>query len=270
MMEISITMRKNLAITIVALALVLAAAPFSFAQTAPGSNPPKNQPPFDPKDLSGQWSGGLGGGLHFTGQAPPLTPEAQAKFDSNTAELKSTGVITVDPTFSCEPPGVPRIYDMGSSLVEFYQSKDRPDRMFIFYEVIHTWRTIWMNGRPMPDNGGVPRALGYSMGHWEGNDLVVDTTGFSDWGWVNRAGYPHSEDLHLVERFHRIDRDHMRLDLTLNDPKAYAQPWKMFIDFTLKPDWDFAETFCRPSESAHFKGSGDLTGTDPGSAAPRK
>lgn len=269
-MKMSMKIWKYFAIAIAVLLLALGATRPSFAQNAAGSNSPKNQPPFDPKDLSGQWSGGLGGGLHFAGQPPPLTPEGQAKFAANTAELRTTGVITIDPTFNCEPPGVPRIYDLGSSLVEFYQSKDRPDRMFLFYEVLHTWRTIWMNGRPMPDNGGVPRALGYSLGHWEGNDLVVDTTGYSDWGWVNRAGYPHSDALHVVERFHRIDRDHMRLDLTLNDPKAFAQPWKMFIDFTLKPDWDFAETFCRPSESANFKGNGDLTATDPGGAAPPK
>jgi hypothetical protein len=255
---------KSSAIRIAALTLALAFAPFARSQHTGTQGAPKSQGAFDPRDLSGQWSGGLGGGLHSIGKPPALTPEAQAKFDSNTAELKTTGVITTDPTFSCEPPGVPRIYDLGSSLVEMYQSKDRPERIFVFYEVIHTWRTIWMNGRPMPDNGGVPRALGYSLGHWEGNELVVDTTGFSDWGWVNRAGFPHSDALHLVERFRRLDHDHMRLDLTLNDPRAYAEPWKMAVDFTLKPDWDFAETFCRPSESAHFKGSGDLTATDPG------
>jgi hypothetical protein len=257
-------MQKPLAISIGTLVMVLALAPTMPAQNAAASSAAKNQPVFDPKDFSGQWSGGLGGGLHSIGKPASLLPEAQAKFEANTAELKTTGVITVDPTFSCEPPGVPRIYDLGSSLVEMYQTKDRPDRIFIFYEVIHSWRTIWMNGRPMPDNGGVPRAFGYSLGHWEGNDLVVDTTGFSDWGWVNRGGYPHSDALHVVERFHRMDREHMRLDLTLNDPKAYAEPWKMAIDFTLKPDGDVAETFCRPSESANFKGSGDLTATDPG------
>ena len=144
-----------------------------------------------------------------------------------------------------------------------YQSKDRPDRIFIFYEVIHTWRTIWMNGRPMSDNGGVPRALGYSVGHWEGNDLVVDTSGFSDWGWISRTGYPYSDALHVVERFHRADREHMHLDITLNDAKAYTKPWKMTIDFTLKPDWEFTETFCRPSESDSFKKDGGLTATDP-------
>jgi hypothetical protein len=259
---------KTFTRSIAALALmnVLAFAPAVLAQGAPASGAAKTQPAFDPRDLSGQWSGGLGGGLHSIGKPPDMMPEAKSRFDANTAELKTTGVITVDPTFSCEPAGVPRIYDLGSSLVEVYQAKDRPDRIFLFYEVVHTWRTIWMNGRPMPDNGGVPRALGYSLGHWDGNDLVVDTAGFSDWGWINRAGFPHSDALLVVERFHRIDRDHMRLDLTLNDPKAYAQPWKMAIDFTLKPDWDFAETFCRPSESANFKGSGDLTATDPGTA----
>jgi hypothetical protein len=263
-------MRKALRFSIAVFLILPGFAPPAPAQNAPASVPSKNQPAFDPRDLSGQWSGGLGGGLHSAGKIPPMLPEAQAKFDANTAELKTTGVITIDPTFGCEPPGVPRIYDLGSSLVEVYQAKDKPDRIFLFYEVIHTWRTVWMNGRPMPDNGGIPRALGYSLGHWEGNDLVVETAGFSDWGWVNRAGYPHSDALQVVERFHRIDRDHMRLDLTLNDAKAYAQPWKFAIDFTLKPDWDFAETFCRPSESANFKGSGDLTATDPGGVKPRK
>jgi hypothetical protein len=260
-------MRKHSPIKIAAIVLALAAAPAALAQGTAASAASAKSPAaaaFDPRDLSGQWSGGLGGGLHSIGKPPALLPEAQAHFDANTAELKTSGVITIDPTFSCEPPGVPRIYDLGSSLVEMYQAKDRPDRIFIFYEVIHTWRTIWMNGQPMPDNGGVPRALGYSLGHWEGDDLVVETSGFSDWGWVNRGGSPHSDALKVVERFHRIDHEHMRLDLTLNDLKAYAEPWKMAIDFTLKPDWDFAETFCRPSESANFKGNGDLTATDPG------
>jgi hypothetical protein len=270
-MEIPMKMQKPLTISVAALVMALAGAPVVLAQSAAPSSAAGNLPAFDPRDLSGQWSGGLGGGLHSVGKAPSMLPEAQARYDANTAELKTAGgTITVDPTFRCEPPGVPRIYDLGSSLVEVYQAKDRPDRIFLFYEVIHTWRTIWMNNRPMPDNeGGVPRALGYSLGHWEGNDLVVDTAGFADWDWINRGGYPHSDALHVVERFHRADRDHLQLDITLNDPKAYAQPWKMAINFTLKPDWDFTENFCRPSESANFKENGGLTPLDP-SAAPAK
>ena len=225
-MEIPMPVHNSMKKSMALLVMTLTISPALFAQSAAPSNPVKKQPAFDPHDLSGQWSGGLGGGLHSVGQPPAMLPDARSKFEANTAELKTGGTITVDPTFNCEPPGVPRIYDLGSSLVEVYQAKDRPDRIFLFYEVIHTWRTIWMNNRPMPDNGGVPRALGYSLGHWEGNDLIVDTTGFSDWGWLNRSGYPHSDALHVVERFHRADQEHMRLDVTLNDPKAYANPGK--------------------------------------------
>jgi hypothetical protein len=264
-MKIATNFRVLAAIVFAAVLVSPAVEVVAPAQSAAQAGASASKPGFDPRDLSGQWSGGLGGGLHPSEKAPPMLSEAQAKYDANTAELKTTGVITTDPTFGCEPPGVPRIYDLGSSLVEMYQSKDRPDRIFIFYEVIHTWRTVWMNGRPVSDNGGVPRALGYSAGHWEGNDLVVDTTGFSDWGWINRTGYPFSDALHVVERFHRVDREHMHLDITLNDAKAYTKPWKMTIDFTLKPDWEFTETFCRPSESAIFKQEGGLTATDPGS-----
>jgi hypothetical protein len=268
-MLIATKIRGLMRLLLLAFAIPAVLACGALAQNAAPKGAAMSQTAFDPRDLSGQWSGGLGGGLHAAGKPPEMLPEAQARFEANTADVRTAGTIISDPTFSCEPPGVPRIYDLGSSLVEMYQSKDRPDRIFIFYEVIHTWRTIWMNGRSMPDNGGVPLALGFSLGHWEGNDLVVDTTGFSDWGWINRTGYPHSDALHVVERFHRADREHMHLDITLTDPKAYTLPWKMTIDFTLKPDWDFTETFCRPSESSIFKKEGGLTATDP-SATPDK
>src|SRR6476646_2239999 len=114
-------MQKITMISIVALMIALTSAPTLSAQSAPASSESKKQAAFDPHDLSGQWSGGLGGGLHSNGNPPVLLPEAKARFEANTAELKTTGVITVDPTFGCEPPGVPRIYDLGSSLVEFYQ-----------------------------------------------------------------------------------------------------------------------------------------------------
>src|SRR3984885_14380008 len=169
MMAIPKKMQNRLTILIGASLMARAAASVALAQSGAASGAAKDQSAFDPRDLSGQWSGGLGGGLRSVGKPPALLPDAQARFDANTAELKTTGVITIDPTFSCEPPGVPRIYDLGSSLLEIYQAKDPTDRILIFYEVGHTWRTSWMVNRPMPDNGGVPRALGYSLGHWEGD-----------------------------------------------------------------------------------------------------
>src|SRR5882757_3502347 len=111
MMQVPMKMLKTLATSFVALAIALGIVPIALAQSA-ASSTPKNQSAFDPRDLSGQWSGGLGGGLHSIGQPPAMLPEAKTRFDANTAELKVAGAtITVDPTFSCEPPGVPRIYD---------------------------------------------------------------------------------------------------------------------------------------------------------------
>src|ERR1700687_5293018 len=109
MMQVPMKMQKTVTTSIATLAMALAISPVALTQSAAPSAP-KNQPAFDPRDLSGQWSGGLGGGLHTVGKAPALLPDAQSRFDANTAEMKTTGVITVDPTFSCEPPGVPRIY----------------------------------------------------------------------------------------------------------------------------------------------------------------
>src|SRR5579863_8294514 len=98
-MAVSMTIRELLPISMAVFFVMLGISYPAAAQNPAAPNAAKNQPPFDPKDLSGQWSGGLGGGLHSIGQPPPLLPEAQAKFEANTAELKTTGVITIDPTF---------------------------------------------------------------------------------------------------------------------------------------------------------------------------
>jgi len=209
----------------------------------------KSEPALRPHDLSGLWFGGVGGGLRVQGKVAPMLPEAQARFDANTAELKSDRTISADPTFRCEPPGVPHVYGVGGYSVEFIQT---PQRIILFYESIHTFRTIWMDGRKPPQDAD-PLWMGFSVGHWEENDLVVDTTGFNDKTWLNGAGYPHSEALHLIERFHRADLNHMRLDITIDDPKSYAQTWKMGINFTLQPTWEFGESFCIPTNQESFK-----------------
>jgi hypothetical protein len=240
----------------VAVVLWLSFSALLFAQTSPQSAAPSGtgkQAALAPHDISGKWMGGnAGGGLHNVGKMPAMSPEAQAKFEANTAELKDVGgVITGDPTFRCEPPGVPHIYNIGAYMIEIAQL---PDRVVIFYESLHTFRTIWTDGRESPKEFPIPLWLGFSVGHWEGNDLVVNTTGFNDRTWLNPAGYPHSDALHVLERFHRVDADHLKLDITLDDPKFYAGPWKMGIDFAGKPDWDFSEAFCVQSDQDNFKG----------------
>src|ERR1700730_2574032 len=238
-------------LAVLAMALVFPVSMRPQAPARPKTDRPgtaKTEPALRPRDLSGLWFGGVGGGLRVKGNVAPMLPEGKARFNANTAELKSDRTISADPTFRCEPPGVPHIYGIGGYSIEIMQT---PARILLFYESVHTFRTIWMDGRKPPEDAD-PLWMGFSVGHWEGNDLVVDTTGFNDKTWINGAGYPHSEALHLIERFHRADLNHMQLDITIDDAKFYTQPWKMGVNFTLEPTWEFGESFCIPTNQESF------------------
>jgi hypothetical protein len=236
-------------IGLAALLIALASAVSIGAQASAPAQTATTEPALRPRDLTGLWFGGVGGGLRVKGTVAPLTPEGQTKFNANTAELKSDRTISADPTFRCEPPGLPHIYGIGGYSIEIMQT---PVRIMIFYESIHTFRTVWMDGRKPPQDSD-PLWMGFSVGHWDGNDLVVDTTGFNDKTWLTGAGYPHSEALHVIERFHRADVKHMQLDITIDDPKSYTEPWHMGINFTLQPTWEFGESFCIPMNQESFK-----------------
>jgi hypothetical protein len=80
------------------------------------------------------------------------------------------------------------------------------------------WRTVWMDGREMPKDSD-SLWMGYSIGHWDGDDLVVETANFNDKTWIDAAGHPHSDAFKLTERFHRVDHDHMKVSFTIDDPK---------------------------------------------------
>lgn len=245
----SLSFRWSLIASLTALAMALGFAWSAHAQGAARQEASKAESSFNSRDLSGLWFGGVGGGLRVQGKVAPLTPEGQARFDANTSELKTDTTISADPTFRCEPPGLPHIYGVGGYSIEFVEA---PARIIIFYESIHTFRDIWMDGRKPPEDAD-PLWMGFSVGRWEGNDLVVDTTGFNDKTWLNGAGYPHSEALHVTERFHRADLNHIRLDITIDDPKFYTMPWKMGVNFTRQPTWQFGESFCIPTNQESFK-----------------
>jgi hypothetical protein len=237
------------AIVLAALLIAFVSAVSMHAQASASAQTAKTAPALRPRDLTGLWFGGVGGGLRVKGTVAPLTPEGQTRFSANTTELKSDRTISADPTFRCEPPGLPHIYGIGGYSIEMMQT---PARIMIFYESIHTFRTVWMDGRKPPQDSD-PLWMGFSVGHWDGNDLVVDTTGFNDRTWLNGAGYPHSEALHVIERFHRADANHMQLDITIDDSKTYTQPWHMGVNFTLQPTWEFGESFCIPTNQENFK-----------------
>src|SRR5499426_651033 len=117
-------------------------------------------------------------------------------------------------------------------------------------------RTIFTDGRGLPEEMN-PTWLGYSVGHWEADTLVVTSAGFNDRTWLDFFGHPHSEALRTTERFHRRDFGHMDFEMTLEDPKAFTKPITFKADKTLVVDTELLETICENEDTAqHMKGVG--------------
>src|ERR1700737_1275133 len=155
----------------------------------------------------------------FTKEEPEMTPWAiakmkEAKPSNNNAYTLAT---TNDPVLTkCDPPGTPRVY-FHPYPFEFVQT---PKYMLMLYESDHTIRRIYTDRRPVPKDPDLSW-MGYSVGHWEGDTtFVVDTVGLNDKTWIDRLGHPHSDQLHIIERFRRVNFDHMELDFIIEAPKA--------------------------------------------------
>jgi hypothetical protein len=127
-----------------------------------------------------------------------------------------------------------------------------PKRIFQFFEWAHSWREIWIDGRELPKDPD-PTWMGYSVGKWEGDTLVVNSIGFDERTWLDHFGYPHSDEMRLEERYRRVDRDNMELTMTLTDPKMYSAPWVSEKKvMRLVPNREVPELFCVPSEEQSF------------------
>jgi len=147
-----------------------------------------------------------------------------------------------DPYGYCLPPGVPRIDFSGGP----FKMLRGPQVTAFLYETLvgMIFRQVFTDGRPLPAVGE-PTWLGYSVGRWDGDAFVVDTTGFRDGGWLDtRKARPHSDALHVTERFQRMDFGHMALTVTIDDPKAYVKPWSVRTVLSLLPDTELLESFC--------------------------
>jgi len=128
-----------------------------------------------------------------------------------------------------------------------------PGRVIQLFDRHHVHRIIWTDGRELPKDAD-PRMLGYSVGHWEGDVFVVQSNTFDDRTWLDHFGYPHSDEMRLEERYHRLDRDNMQLVMTLIDPSIYTKPWVSETkNFRLSRLKEFAEElFCIPSQEQEF------------------
>lgn len=118
-----------------------------------------------------------------------------------------------------------------------------------------TYRQIYMDGRKLEDAPN-PNWMGYSVGHWDGDTLVVESFGFNDRTWLDHDGHPHTEALRITERFRRRDLGNLDLDVTFSDPGAYAKPWTVKVRAQLAADTEMLEWVCNdvPSKLEHWVG----------------
>ncbi|MDT8399537.1 MAG: hypothetical protein RQ899_13070 [Pseudomonadales bacterium] len=154
------------------------------------------------------------------GERPPFLPWTKAMWDYNRATQ-----VRYDPEGFCLPPGGPR--SMGTPYpAEIIQNRDRI--VIIFEGGGHVWREIHMDGREHPPLAELnPTFFGHSIGHWEGDTLVVDTIGYNEKTWLDYNGHMHTDQLHTIEYFTRPDKETLHYEAVIDDPGAYSAPWKV-------------------------------------------
>jgi hypothetical protein len=155
----------------------------------------------------------------YTDEGKRITSEFMAKYDVKgnvTGELEANG--------HCVEPGMPTVmWGIGGAAMEIVQ---QDKRITLLSELAKQTRRIYLDGRDFPSDFPDQR-VGFSIGHWEGDTLVVDVTDFNDETWFDRAGNFHSDQLHVVERYTLVDPDHINYEATIEDPKTFTRPWKM-------------------------------------------
>jgi hypothetical protein len=229
---------------------VFAQANQAAAQGAKPAAAAKSPTPFSAHDLSGVWNAlpsRAHDGSSWSKGDPEMTPWGQERFKSAKPSIGPRGVTlaeTNDPVYKCFPSGTPYVY-FNPFPVQIVQT---PKEVIILYEYDHTVRHIYIDGRKHPDDV-TPTYMGHSIGHWDGDTLVVDTVGFNGKTWLDRVGHPLSDQMHITERFKRLDANNLQLDLTFDDPKSYPQPWSSQMTFRLHPDWDIMEQVCMDNRS---------------------
>ena len=177
----------------------------------------------------------------FTEALPPMTPWALARFQESRPVFGPDAVAVVetnDPTYQCLPPGLPRIYAHPAAF-EIFQFADR---VMIVYEFHQRFRHIYTDGRD--HRTGRPATwMGESVGHWEGDTLVVESVNFNDRTWIDRRGVPHSDQLHVTERFRRDGDGQLIVEITVEDPVAFTEPWSARRVFD-SVNWRLEENVC--------------------------
>ena len=124
-----------------------------------------------------------------------------------------------------------------------------PDALVILDEYMLQYRQIFLDGRSLPKDAE-PTFKGYSVGKWDGDALVVETTGLKDGGWLDMWGHPLTDQARITERIRRMDYGHLQVDLTVDDPKVYTKPWTATVKLTLMPHTELLEYVCNENEKS--------------------
>jgi len=165
----------------------------------------------------------------------PMLPWAAALYERRLATHGYDRPMTV-----CLPHGVPD----GLTSPYGFKLLQTPVVTVHLYEEFTKYRQIHTDGRALPVDPN-PQYYGYSVGRWEGNELVVQTAGFKEGSWLDNDGHPHTEALRTTERFRRVNFGSMEVDVTIDDPKAYSRPWKAeTMRLALQPDTEMLEHLC--------------------------
>ena len=225
--------------------------------------------PAPKRDISGVWdAGALQGGIqpngayeypddpeHLGHDVPytALGKEARAKNKPGSGVSGQFPAAEVnDPVDYCDPEGMPRTDLFELRVVEIVQ---KTNQLVILNQYNDTWRVIWTDGRPLPDDPA-PRWNGYAAGKWvDDYTFVANYAGMDARTWLDNVGRPHSDALKIEERWHRVNADTLELTVTIDDPKFYTQPWKglnKFVLHRLPDDFDISEFICSATETAEY------------------
>jgi hypothetical protein len=155
----------------------------------------------------------------------------------------------LEPHTRCKPSGGPRqwLTPYGAEFLELPEQK-----VAYIFDIggPHTYRTIFMDGRAHPKDLA-PSFYGHSIGWWEGDTLVVDTVGFNEGFWIDRGQLPHTDKLHLIERYTRTSLTSMRYELTIDDPAAYKAPFTATSNLRWENGTELFEYICQQANQAH-------------------
>jgi hypothetical protein len=186
------------------------------------------------------------------GSATPFLPWAK-EFFLERSRAEASGKPLFDPNANCLPSGVPRVLPTPYP----YDIVQTPGLIIIGIEVMHSFRIIHMDNRPMPADFK-PSYLGYSRGHWEGDVLIIETTGLNGYTQVDEEGRPKSSAMKVTERLVKVAPDLLEDTFTLDDPRTYTHPWTARAVYKWDPTRRFSEYVCEENNRNKSDASGNL------------